>query len=795
MAEHTAPGVYVNIIDNSAVSSTSSLFKLGLVGPATKGPLNTPTSVGSVRKLKSVFGGQIDGDYTMTTAAAVAQHSDGVYMSRIAAEYTKIGSTTNLLHGPYSWSREGDYLYIDDVVHSIPIAESGKVWIRVFNSNVAQVDLPVLVTADSFSLHVPVAQTGGTSGSGLTFYYLYEITDTELAPQIKSGMYIKIYQPGLDTTSDVYVTSVDYSTGRIKFVRAPGYSSPTTLNVFESETAGVVEAGATPIAAPYTDAFVYAADTEGAANEAEAFLTAPTWGTEIATFTVSGKLNSYSLQANVVESSGATDIYTAFSGANINPGSTLIRITEAGKRTTYEALVKSVDHAGKIVLQPSIRGDIGYQPVALADTYVSARVSVCTGQTRSVHLVAASAGTWANTGENSGLSTVVSPGSRAGTKRLKVYENGMLVDDLDSLSIDPNSERYWTTYVNANATAVKVVNEPTEHPSNTMNPWLSTKDTINSPEFSGGANGSNVSTDDYIGVDDGNGNVTGWKAYSYTNTLPDMKVLACPGNTDLLVAKEMARIAGILNCQCFVDTPDGYNLIDAVAWHNSAIDDGTSAYTKLDTWKASFFWNWSTIDDPLSGRSIWVPPSVVTLERVAKNFDQYKPWNAHAGLTRGVLTDVSDLRYPKVSQDMLDAAYGDGNCINPIIIQNGSYVIWGNRTTQRAETKLSALNNAFLINEIVQRFSKVCRAYTFEPLDATLYDDLRQDLGNILDGIKNERGIEEYTLTIDSSNNDAETRNQRRANVSFSVVPTDAAERFYITGYVNSSSMTVTSVS
>jgi hypothetical protein len=64
---------------------------------------------------------------------------------------------------------------------------------------------------------------------------------------------------------------------------------------------------------------------------------------------------------------------------------------------------------------------------------------------------------------------------------------------------------------------------------------------------------------------------------------------------------------------------------------------------------------------------------------------------------------------------------------------------------------------------------------------------LYQTFSQFLDGVQNERGLEQYKLVIDSSNNNAETRNLREVIVDLAIVPTSTAERIFLNLTVNRS--------
>jgi phage tail sheath protein FI len=252
---------------------------------------------------------------------------------------------------------------------------------------------------------------------------------------------------------------------------------------------------------------------------------------------------------------------------------------------------------------------------------------------------------------------------------------------------------------------------------------------------------------------------------------------------------EIDRINRSINAACVFDSPRGLNARQATDWHN-----GIGLYTdngKLDTYTIALAWNWFTMVDSFTGNRVVVPPSCGALRCLAYTFDAFKPWYAAAGETRGLIPEALAVEFPRVSEDAKQGMYGAGNCLNPIIVNRQRIMLFGNRTTQRRESKLTALNNVILVNTVVKGMSERGRKYIFDPIDDILLAQLSGDFRNLLDGIMNDRGIEEYNLVIDKSNNTAEDRNQRQVNVDLYIIPVDALEKLFINATVRESGATL----
>lgn len=578
------------------------------------------------------------------------------------------------------------------------------------------------------------------------------------------GDYIRIQQPSKITTANAKIDSI------------------------VGDLINLVNVGgeAVSLADDYTAATIGRAPSVNAATEAEAFITAPVYGTNIAALgTVVGDKNAYHFTVSGTETA-------------LSPGDT-IKITQAGRATTSEVRVKSVRGDKTVFIEPINLTEIGYQALPLQDSYTSGQVYKVTNQTgaKALQLVASSPGTWANTqGSSTGITVQVSPGSAAGSKKLLVFDGSTLVETIDNLSMDSASPNYYPTRINGNSSYINVAHVfGTEQPGNTYNPWnllVGTKSNI--AEFSGGFNGENVTDADYIGtIDPAEDIPTGLKLFDDPEANDsDVDFICVPDSTSPAVYQEVARISAKINAIGVGSIPDNISARDAIDWHNGA--GLYSGNGRIDNFRFALFWNWFEIADTFSGARKFVPPALGYLRCVARTFDQAKPWFAAAGDVRGVIPEALNLRYRRTSMDVKNAMYGDGNSVNPILPIGNSIEIYGERTTQRTESKLTAIHNVVLVNYILKGFSNIARRYTFDPIDQVLFQQLKLDYSNFMEAVKAERGVEGYALTLDYSNNNPDTRNRRQVIVDLSIIPIDVAEVFIITATVEKSGATLTNV-
>jgi hypothetical protein len=821
ISQQTFPGVYTSIKDDSFLTNVVSRFRCGLVGVAAKGPMDTVVNARSLKEFRRVFGASISGNFLANAVAAVSDYTDGVSVVRVGRQYSRV---------------------------------AGAAEATIFGGS-------------------------GGSGGGANAYKIY----TPKAKLINVGDYIRITQGGMITTTNAKV---------IDYIPPGDQANATGVQLLDSGVESV------PLADVYTSATIDRATDTGATSNAEAFLYAYEYTTPMTilgaasgdknslSFTVGGTVlptvissisifsgttaqaitaGNHNLETgNTINISGAvpagyngTDLVvtrvnaTTFRysvASSLAPASTpgsfvplasgdVIRITEATRTSTLDARVREVRADGFILLEPANLSQVGYQALALQDTYTTATVSKVKKNSdgspvlhRAVHLIAASPGTWANSnGSSTGLIVRVAPGSAPGTKKLLVYEDSVLVESIDGLSSDPNSADYYVTRINGNSAAIAITTDDAgvetgiiaqpsgvdvgtfQAPANTTDPWdLTAGHKVNVAafgstvsEFSGGVqvsknlaqgfNGESPLPEDVIGTinpdtDEG----TGLRLFLDTDAV-QVNVLCVPGATTLAVHQELAFIANKINAIAFADIPDITDGIInprlAVDWHNGA--GLFSNRSRINSRNLVLFFNWFKLVDPFTSTQIWAPPTLAALRATARAFDRNKPWTSFAGENYGVIEEALAVRFPKISLETKSSMYGNGNSVNPILLYRGRIMVYGDRTMQVAESKLTAAHSVILTNYIVNSMAAISRRFVFDPNDSELILELDGALRKFMESVKSERGVEDFSLLVTAT---AQDRNLRQVIVSVDFIPIDLVERIYINATVRESGAVLNSI-
>lgn len=610
-------------------------------------------------------------------------------------------------------------------------------------------------------------QATGSSGNS--------VVTTPNAPLFTVGDYARVIQLGKASTVNARVTA----------------KSPTTLTLSKA------------LAATYVAADVDRSGSINAANPAEAFVKSPVYGSAIQTSggspaatKVSGTKSAYELTVESGDSvSGSSPALVA---------GDVIKITQTGLATTREAMVKRIiptaaGEPARIVLENINRNDSGFQSTPLQDSYTDASIFIKLDGYASLttaHLTAANPGTWANSdGSRTGMIVRVSPGTKPDTKKLQVFENSALAEEIDDLVFDSASADYIETRVNGKSSYVTVliIGSDIEPFENTRDPQSASHAAINVAAFNGGFNGENVTDADYIGtVNVATDEATGLKIFEDMDHNLNLSFIYCPGVTSVNVGQEMDRICRKVNASFILDTLKSNNLRQVTDWHNAVgLWKGNG---KLDTFAGHINFNWFDIVDAFSGERITVPPGIGALRCMAYTFDSFKPWFAAAGENRGLIPEAVAVQYPRLSEDAKQAAYGNGNSVNVIQVNRNRIMRYGERTLQRADSKLTAVHSVILVQYVLRGLSERGRKFIFDPIDDILLDQIRAEFNSFLQTIKNERGIEDYNLVLDKTNNTPNNRNNREVIVDLYVIPIDALEKLFINATVRESGASLNAV-
>ena len=180
------------------------------------------------------------------------------------------------------------------------------------------------------------------------------------------------------------------------------------------------------------------------------------------------------------------------------------------------------------------------------------------------------------------------------------------------------------------------------------------------------------------------------------------------------------------------------------------------------------------ITDSSTGSKVRVPSSIAALGALAFNDSVAYPWFAPAGFNRGGLDSVSntDIRLTAGDRDTLYDAR-----INPIAnFADGSFVIFGQKTCQLAQSALDRVNVRRMLLELKRQVVTVADRLLFEPNTQATRARFINSVTPLLSTIQSQQGIESFKVVMDDSNNNTEDVENNRLNGRIVVVPTRAIE-------------------
>ena len=290
-------------------------------------------------------------------------------------------------------------------------------------------------------------------------------------------------------------------------------------------------------------------------------------------------------------------------------------------------------------------------------------------------------------------------------------------------------------------------------------------------DVKGGANFYNtLTTANAQGLDSGN----------YTNMINllsnkddyQFNVLITPGLIDSLHTSAITTL--ITNTQ---QRGDNIYIIDPINYGGTYTSAIAQAGTR-DTSYAASYWPWCQIQDPGTGKNVWVPASTVVVGAYAYNDKVAEPWFAPAGVQRGGLGSVIRVEQ-KLPQSYRDALYIGK--INPIATFPGQgIVIYGNKTLQQKATALDRVNVRRCLIELKSYISQVANTLVFQNNTIATRNSFLNQVNPYLSSVQQREGLYAFKVIMDESNNTNDVIDRNQMKGAIYIQPTKTAEFIYL---------------
>lgn len=277
-------------------------------------------------------------------------------------------------------------------------------------------------------------------------------------------------------------------------------------------------------------------------------------------------------------------------------------------------------------------------------------------------------------------------------------------------------------------------------------------------------------------------NSQGAVAANYTNMINLLSnqddyrfnVLLAPGLVNNFASHNSAISSIITNTQ---GRGDSLFVLDLVGY-GSSVTTVTGQAASRDTSYAASYWPWCQIQDPSSGKNVWVPASVLIAGVYAYNDRVAEPWFAPAGINRGGLGTVIRAEQ-KLSQASRDTLY-QGK-VNPIATFPGTgTVVYGNKTLQTKASALDRVNVRRLLIALKSYIGQVANTLVFEQNTVATRNQFLAQVNPYLESVQQRQGLYAFRVVMDESNNTPDVIDRNQLVGAIYLQPTKTAEYIYL---------------
>lgn len=250
--------------------------------------------------------------------------------------------------------------------------------------------------------------------------------------------------------------------------------------------------------------------------------------------------------------------------------------------------------------------------------------------------------------------------------------------------------------------------------------------------------------------------LSGYRQFANPKTI-DINVFATPGidyvNQNALVGEVITMIEEERADSVYVvTTPDKpYGASDAESDMYTPSDAVANLEdSEIDSNYTCSYYPWCKYFDEDSNKYIYLPPTRDVVRNFAYTDNTKYPWFAAAGWYRGEIEDkgVKPKKSLKLGeQDILYA--GRLNFINTFAKEGMK--IWGDKNMQIRESQMNRISKRRLLIRVRKLCSIACIGLIFDPNDNTTKQSFESAVTPILDNIMSNRGITDWRLEIDDS--------------------------------------------
>ena len=248
----------------------------------------------------------------------------------------------------------------------------------------------------------------------------------------------------------------------------------------------------------------------------------------------------------------------------------------------------------------------------------------------------------------------------------------------------------------------------------------------------------------------------------------DINMIVTPG----VIHSEHPSITNYAKSVC-EERGDAFYIMDPTVI-DANISTAVSAMEAMDTNYAASYYPWVKILDVDRNKPVWVPPSVVLPGVIAFNDRVSAEWFAPAGLNRGGLTEVIEVK-SRLTQTERDTLY-EGR-INPIATFPATGVcVWGQKTLQGRPSALDRINVRRLLIAAKKFIASSTRYLVFEQNTTQTRARFLNIVNPYLESIQQRQGLYSFRVIMDETNNTPDIIDRNIMYGQLFLQPTKTAE-------------------
>jgi hypothetical protein len=218
----------------------------------------------------------------------------------------------------------------------------------------------------------------------------------------------------------------------------------------------------------------------------------------------------------------------------------------------------------------------------------------------------------------------------------------------------------------------------------------------------------------------------------------------------------------------------------------TAIKNWADANLSGDSYSGVYYPHGLSTD--LKGNDVVIPASAIALRTIAYSDNVSYPWFAPAGLTRGIVSNASQVGYVNSENEFVRVRLSEGQRdvmytarMNPIAdLPNQGLVVYGQKTLQGFSSAMDRVNVARLINYMRYNLDILSRGFLFEQNDVFTRDNIRTAVERFCATLVSQRGLYDYLVVCDDTNNTPARIDRNELWVDVAIQPVKSVEFIYI---------------